>query len=322
MMGTRKSRGGVHRVTSTLSLFFVAAATLVADLAARPQAPLVKENATISIAGKVYVIPDQRVNRVPNIGIIVGERGVMVVDTGMGPQNAQTALNEVRKISNKKILFLTLTHFHPEHGMGAQAFPPETTIIYPKAQKEELFRKGEAMIERFSGDGPEFARLLEDVKIVSPDVTYSSGVEIDLGGTLVQLLHFGAAHTLGDNFVFLPQQKILFGGDVVLNRFFPIMADTDANGSHWIQILEELEKLSPLTVVPGHGAVGDASLITALKEYLVSLRNRVQQLSRRGQSLEEIEAIVSPEFQEKYKEWDNPRWLKNAIQNFAAESSQ
>ena len=88
---------------------------------------------------------------IPNIGIIVGREGVLVVDTGMGPRNAETVLGEVKKITSKPVAYLTITHFHPEHGMGAQAFPASTIVIYPTAQKIELLEKGAAMINQFSG---------------------------------------------------------------------------------------------------------------------------------------------------------------------------
>jgi glyoxylase-like metal-dependent hydrolase (beta-lactamase superfamily II) len=274
---------------------------------------------TKQLAEGVYVIPDQRVNLVPNAGIIVGREGVLVIDTGMGPRNAETVLEEVRKITDKKILYLTTTHFHPEHGMGAQAFPASTTIIYPQAQKEELFEKADFFLELFRGFSPEIAELLAEVRVVAPDVTFDREAEINLGDFIVRLLHLGRAHTRGDNFVFLPQQKILFGGDVVLNRFFPILPDPDACGSCWIEILDRLDALDPVQVVPGHGAVGGRALITHMKEYLVSLRARVKQLHEQGKSKEEIETQVSAEFRKQYADWGNPEWLKNAIENFYAE---
>ncbi|MCI0403033.1 MAG: MBL fold metallo-hydrolase, partial [Acidobacteria bacterium] len=214
----------------------------------------------------VYVIPDRRVNLVPNVGIVVGERGVLVVDTGMGPTNAERVLREVRKITSREILYLTLTHFHPEHGMGAQAFPPGTRVVVPRAQKDELEAKGADYIRLFSGFSPQIADLLKPVKLVAPDIVFEHELELDLGGGMVvRLLHFDRAHTRGDNFVYLPKQNILFGGDVVVNRFFPIMPDPDASPRGWLRTLEELEKLAPTKVVPGHGDVGDATLIRDMK---------------------------------------------------------
>jgi glyoxylase-like metal-dependent hydrolase (beta-lactamase superfamily II) len=285
-------------------------------LRAQNKAPLVPSGKTREIAEHVYVIPDQRTNVVPNIGIIVGREGVLVVDTGMGPRNAQTVLNEVKKITSKPVAYLTITHFHPEHGMGAQAFPAGTIVIYPTAQKAELLEKGPAMMKEFSGVSTEIADLLKPVRFRMPNITFSEEAEIDLGDFPVRLLHWESAHTLGDNFVFLPKQSILFGGDVVINRFFPIMPDSDSSGMNWIRTLERLEKLNPGIVVPGHGEVGEVGLIAAMREYLVFVRDRVREMKSEGSGVTDVETRLEPEVRAKYKDWDNPNWIKNAIDNF------
>src|ERR1044071_7241644 len=77
--------------------------------------PLIKENATVRVAPHTYVIPDGNVPLVPNVGIIVGSRATLVVDTGLGPSNAKTVLTEVAKVSKNRTMFLVATHFHPEH---------------------------------------------------------------------------------------------------------------------------------------------------------------------------------------------------------------
>ena len=290
--------------------------TLSGVVGAQVQAPLVASGTTREIAEHVYVIPDQRINVIPNIGIIVGRDGVLVVDTGMGPRNAETVLNEVKKITSKPVAYLTITHFHPEHGMGAQAFPASTIVIYPTAQKIELLEKGPAMMKEFSGVSPEIADLLKPVKLRMPNVTFSEEAEVDLGDFPVRLLHWNSAHTRGDSFVFLPKQRIVFGGDVVVNRFFPIMADSDSSGTNWIEILGRLEKLNPAIVVPGHGDVGDVGLITAMRDYLVFVRDGVQKMKSQGSSITEVETKLDPEVRAKYKDWDNPQWIKNAIDNF------
>lgn len=307
----RQSSFLFHRMICTLLVIGI-----LAPLPALAQAPVIKEGTTVKVSEGLYLIPDGRINLVPNVGIVIGERGILVIDTGMGPENARRVIAEVRKLSSKPIRFLTVTHFHPEHGMGAQAFPPETVIIYPKAQRDELQEKFQPYIKMFSGFSPEIAALLKDVRMTPADVVYEHGAELDLGDMPVQLLYFGAAHTRGDNFVYLPKQKVLFTGDAVVNRFFPIMPDADASGSNWIRLLDDLKKLAPAKIVPGHGAVGDAGLIGAMHEYLTSVRQRVGELQARGESLEKIEAIVTPEIRARYKDWDNPEWIRNTIENF------
>ncbi|MGH9601482.1 MAG: MBL fold metallo-hydrolase [Terriglobales bacterium] len=296
---------------------------MLSALACAQAPPMVEEGITQKVEEGVYVIPDRRVNLVPNVGIVVGERGVLVVDTGMGPANAERVLREVRKITSKGILYLTITHFHPEHGMGAQAFPPGTRVVVPRAQRDELEAKGADYIKMFSGFSPQIAELLKPVKLVAPDIVFEHQLELNLGGGMVvRLLHFNPGHTRGDSFVYLPKQRILFGGDVVVNRFFPILPDADASPLGWLKTLDELEKLAPAKIVPGHGEVGDASLIRDLRQYLIYLRGRVQELDAQGKPLADIITVLTPEVQAKYKDWDNPNWIKNAIERTHAELKQ
>ena len=105
----------LRRFAAVSIIIFVVAGALCGQ----NKPPLVSSGHTTQIAQDVYVILDQRINVVPNIGIIVGREGVLVVDTGMGPRNGETVLGEVRKITSKPVAYLTITHFHPEHGMGA-----------------------------------------------------------------------------------------------------------------------------------------------------------------------------------------------------------
>ena len=112
--------------------------------------PLVQENKTIKVSEHVYVIPDGRVNLVPNIGIIVGNRATLIVDAGMGPRNGQTVMRELAKVSKNTDLYFTTTHFHPEHMTGVQAFPANTIVIRPEAQQEEVDRKQPEFIHNFS----------------------------------------------------------------------------------------------------------------------------------------------------------------------------
>src|SRR5215210_5844590 len=96
------------------------------DTAAPP--PVVHGN-PVEVAGGVFVIPDGRVPLVPNIGVIVGDRAALVIDCGLGPRNGAITHQIARTLAGDRPLYLTLTHFHPEHGFGAQAFR-DTTILY------------------------------------------------------------------------------------------------------------------------------------------------------------------------------------------------
>src|SRR5262249_15471836 len=234
----------------------------VSENVAAPPPPVVSAD-PVEIADGVYVIPDGRVPLVPNVGIVLGARAALVVDTGMGPANGERVLEHARALAGDRSLILTLTHFHPEHGFGAQVFEKDALIVYNAAQRDELAEKGEAYIGMFRGFGESVAEQLQDVHLVAPHVAYDGpSAEIDLGGRSVRLLTWGLAHTRGDQVVHLPAESIVFGGDLFETRMFPIVPyfppdDSDVDGDLWADVLGRVIDLSPATVVPGHGEVTD-----------------------------------------------------------------
>jgi glyoxylase-like metal-dependent hydrolase (beta-lactamase superfamily II) len=283
--------------------------------------PLIPEVPPQQIAERVWVFTDERINLVPNIGVVVGDDATLVVDTGMGRRNGERLLERVRELSDKPML-LTLTHFHPEHGWGAQAFAGAATIVYNRVQREELDQKFGAFVELFSSFGPEIAELLSDVRLVRPHVVYvGDEAELDLGGVTVQLSYHGPAHTRGDQLVLVPSERVLFTGDLVENRFFPILPDEDAHGSDWIALLEQLEALEATTVVPGHGEVGEDALIGEVREYLEYVRSRVAEAFANGTTLNDVKSQLEPEIRSRYPTWDNEIWIGFAIENFYGERS-
>lgn len=281
--------------------------------------PLVQEGKTIKVSEHVYVIPDGRVNLVPNIGMIVGNRATLIVDAGMGPRNGQTVLRELAKVNKNTDLYFATTHFHPEHMTGVQAFPTNTIIIRPEVQEEEVEKKQPEFIQNFSRRTADLKALLADVKPRPPDILFDKEATIDLGGLTVKLLWLGPAHTRGDCFVFVQEDGVLFTGDAVINRFFPIFPDADASGKNWLAILDQLDEFHARTIVPGHGEVGDASLIGIERTYLKAVQSRTAELKAQGKTADEAEKILSAEFRAQYPTWENPGWVGDAVKRFYSE---
>jgi glyoxylase-like metal-dependent hydrolase (beta-lactamase superfamily II) len=285
------------------------------------QAPVVR-NAPVEIADGVFVIPDGRVPLVPNVGFVRGERSLLVVDTGMGPRSGAAVLEHARALAEGRRLLLTVTHFHPEHGFGAQAFAGQATIVYNTAQRDELRSKGPGYLAMFTTFGEAVAAEIEGVVLVDPDVVYDGpSAEIDLGGRSVRLQTWGRAHTGGDQIVFLPEERIVFGGDLFETRMFPIVPwfppdDTDVDGARWIDVLGHVLDLDPNVVVPGHGEVTDASLVTDVREYLSWIRDEASRSKRDGRSADEAVAAVEPQARERWSTWDNPEWIGFAVRCF------
>lgn len=282
--------------------------------------PLVGEGITQEVAERVHVIPDPRIEFVPNVGIVVGDRATLVIDTAMGPRNGSRILSEARRLGGERKLLMTTTHFHPEHAFGAQSFSGEATYVCNAAQARELAAKGAEYIEMFSGFGPHVAEFLVDVELATPDISFAGErADLDLGGVRAELLQMGPAHTLGDLVVFLPESRVLFVGDLVEERFLPIFPDTDASGRRWLDALDRLDALEPEIVVGGHGATGGPELIAALRDYLVTVRDRVAALHGDGRSRADIKERLEAELAERQSGWDNQMWIQSAIDSFHAE---
>src|SRR5688572_20062726 len=142
--------------------------------------PLVRENATEKISDHVYVIPDNNVGMVPNVGIVVGTRATLVIDTGLGARNGQTIVREMQKVSKTPELYLATTHIHPEHDLGAGGFPPHTKMIRSSAQVKEIADSGLETAKRFSGISPLNAELLAGAEFKKADITFDREHVLDL----------------------------------------------------------------------------------------------------------------------------------------------
>ena len=285
-------------------------------------APVI-ENAPVEVSDGVFVIPDGRVPLVPNVGIVRGSRAVLVVDAGMGPRNGEIVRRHAKELASGRPLFLTVTHFHPEHGFGAQAFADGATIVYNREQLDDLRAKGAPYLERFRTFGDAVAQQLEDVELVEPHVVYEGAAEIALGGRTAQLRTFGLGHTRGDQVVFLPEQRVLFTGDLVETRCFAIFPwfppdEVDVDGDRWIAVLEQLERLEPAIVVPGHGEVGDAGAIVTAREYLEQLRSETRRLAGEGAPEDEVVAELDRSMRELHPDWLQPEWIASGARYFYA----
>ncbi|MFD9380954.1 MBL fold metallo-hydrolase [Streptomyces sp. NPDC059999] len=282
--------------------------------------PPVISGSPVEVSEGVFIIPDRRVELVPNIGIVLGEKAALVIDTGIGPRNGALVLEQARRLAGDRRLYLTLTHFHPEHGFGAQAFKGAATIVYNSGQRAELRRKGAGYLGMFKGLSPAVAAELEGVELVDPDLVYEGEAEIDLGGRTVLLREVGPAHTGSDQIV-LVDGRVLFAGDLLETRIFPIAPyfpphDTDVDGEGWIGVLDELAALAPQTIVPGHGEVTDASLIHDVRDYLTYVRDEALWLRERGATADKTAATIAENARTRWPSWERPEWIGLAARAF------
>ena len=243
-------------------------AVAVAILAAQNQ-PVLGED-TVKVSEHVWAIMGW-----PNIAIIVGNRATLVVDTGLGPRNGATIARVAAKLApgNRK-LFLTTTHFHPEHAGGEAGFPGGTILIRNAVQQREMELHGKEMVDLFAGRSAQFKELLSNATLRAPDITFEDEAQIDLGDVTARLLWFGGAHTKGDELTFVEPDRTLVSGDVVQNKVVPGIFRDGGTPSSWLAVLDKVAALNALHVLPDHSAPGDGSMVQLEKQFINDLQKQ------------------------------------------------
>jgi glyoxylase-like metal-dependent hydrolase (beta-lactamase superfamily II) len=239
----------------------------------------------------------------PNIAIVVGTRATLIVDTGLGSRNGATIVRAAAKLSPNQKLFLTTTHFHPEHAAGAGGFPANTILIRNAMQQREAEQHGAEMVQTFSSRSAQMKDLLTDAKLGTPDVLFDSEATVDLGGVTARLLWFGGAHTKGDELVFVEPDRTLVSGDVVQNKVVPNIYGDGGTPASWLAVLDKISALQVLHVLPDHSAPGDGTLVASERTFIADLRTRALALKRQGVSAADAGKQLSSEFKAKYADW-------------------
>lgn len=233
--------------------------------------------ARVQIADGVYVFmtaPYGNVGLDGNSVVILADDGVLVFDTNGTPAAASAVLKEIRKLTDKPIRYVVNSHWHWDHWYGTEVYVqdfPEVQIITNEKNREmmmgpalEFNRPGIerdlpayiANLEKQSPASPDLAEarfFLEQKKGVHytfPNVTFTDRVDIHMKGRDIQVLHFGRAVTPGDTFLYLPKEKILVTGDLLVN---PISFALSCFPTEWLSVLERIDRLDVEAIIPGHG---------------------------------------------------------------------
>ena len=291
-----------------------------------------------------------------NSTVIIGDREVLVVDSGYLPSVAREDIAQIRQWTDKPVAFLLITHFHNDHNNGSStymaAFPNLTVIAQEETKKDmDLIQPGNLertprdyaeaaaaykqgkdtdghvlsdaekkqvvpLIPVFESVGAEFKTIVYE----SPSLTFKHKIDIDLGNREVQLLHFERGNTAGDAMAYLPKEKILVAGDLLV---YPFPYVGDGYPSEWVETLHRMGQLDVTTIVPGHGPVmHDKTYLYLVADLMQSsvdqVRARIRQLGFPGaHTLDEIKGSVDLKpFQQKFSGEDKD--LQKAFDDMAA----
>jgi glyoxylase-like metal-dependent hydrolase (beta-lactamase superfamily II) len=210
----------------------------------------------------------------PNAGFVVTAAGVVVIDALASPRQGEQLVGTIRSVTSQPIKWLILTHHHPDHHFGAIVFRRLGAKIIAHPDRRVL-----------ASEGGEDALMADWVRVVgldamrgfafadTPDIPVTQADTLAPGGETIVITHPGAAHSAGDLMVWLPRERVLFAGDILIEDGVTMVVD--GNSSRLLEALTAIDRLKPATAVPGHGAIpGDpAALVSKTRRYITELRS-------------------------------------------------
>ena len=243
----------------------------------------------------------------PNTGIIVGDDSVLVLDTQATPVMAQDVIRRIREVTDKPIEYVLLTHYHAVRVLGASAYGARH-IIASQDTRDLIAERGE---QDKASEIDRFPRLFRNVQSVPPGltwptITFTGRMTLWLGKLEVQLLQLGRGHTKGDTVAWLPQQKILFSGDLVEFDATPYAGD--AYFSDWPATLDNIAALQPEQLVPGRGAALTtpqqvAAGLQGTRSFIADVYASVQAGAAAGKDLNTVYRETLAAVRPKYGHW-------------------
>jgi cyclase len=286
------------RKTILLPLFL-----LVFSCAARAQEAASSDSLLFTLTGlgnNVYAAMDKPKSAAgSNAGFVIGEDGVLVIDTFEDEAAARQLLVEIQKLTKLPIKFVVNTHYHLDHVSGNGVFAQAGAVIVGHKNIRAWIHTENL---KFFGPNikPDQKKTIEEY--VAPQVVYDSGIEIYLGARRIVVRAY-PGHTGGDSVVTIPDAQVVFCGDLFWRKTLPNLID--ASTDKWIATDAKLAAEAPkATFVPGHGDVGNAADVEEFGAYLSDLRAMAAQPAKDGLMGDALVNAVLPSLKQKYGDWN------------------
>jgi glyoxylase-like metal-dependent hydrolase (beta-lactamase superfamily II) len=216
-----------------------------------------------------------------NAGFAVTSDGVVVFDALGTPSLGWALLQQIRKLTDKKIRYVIASHYHADHIYGLQAFKDHTDAVIVAQERAGEYKENEETADEKANQrldqrrGVLFPWVDQNTRVVSPDITFRDRMTIALGDRRLTLLYAGPAHSSSDLMMLIKPDGVLFAGDIVQNSRIPHMNSDDVSTAQWLAALGEVEKLDPKFIIPGHGRASAQAkeAIAFTRDYIKAVRS-------------------------------------------------
>jgi cyclase len=218
-----------------------------------------------------------------NVGFVITGEGVILIDSPMLPTDARLWLSEIRKRTDQEILYILNTDHHRGHIVGNQHFPTATVVAHEFAWKNiksygDSFRT--RLLNLYRERMPEAAKeWRQNLRIVLPEITFTDRIVLFKGDKEIHLLPMGG-HTPATTVIYLPSERLLFAGDLVVTDRPPFLSQ--GNTKEWLEALTQLRKLRYEMLIPGHGELCGLEATEKMSEFLRLVRRKVRSAYRAG----------------------------------------
>jgi len=235
---------------------------------------------------------------VNNAGVLLEPDRVTLIDSAATEARARGLRESVEELTSAPIRLLVNTHFHGDHTLGNAVAAPEATIIAHELTRQEMAAVGLGLTTLWPGV------QWGDVSVRLPHLTYRDSLDLHLGDRLARLIHVSPAHTTNDTVVWLPQERVLFAGDVLLPGCTPFLLMGSVTGS--LRAIDRLRALGPRTIVGGHGPVAGPEVLDETADYLTWLLSTAKEGLAADVSPLEVARDTDPG---RFAEWLDPERL-------------